>query len=289
MVKNKTVDDWNLPCFSYTLKENSTEIDLLYCRICRYYYGDKNNLSKLQGRTKNQLRAYVDGTHTVKRYNAVCHVAKGGAHESAVLAMTDNPPEELQDLFQEKKMAATSDLNNSISRPTQSTIQTMFRKLTVINKQQLLKKFQLAHFIGVHALSNSMYEHISKFEKEIHRVDLGGGYLTRGACTEIIHFLAKNELNKNITEPLNSGKRHYYSLLSDGSSNAKTMDEKELVLIKTCNEGQPVFHVLGLIVVEEGDHKGIANAIKKQLIKHPSILNVVIKKLDSVPMARQLT
>ena len=50
------------------------------------------------------------------------------------LALTDKPPEELQDLFQEKKMAVTSGINNSIPRPTQSTIRTMFRKLTVISK-----------------------------------------------------------------------------------------------------------------------------------------------------------
>ena len=264
MVKNKTVDEWNLPCFAYTLKEGSIEIDVLHCRICKYYYGVKKNLNKLQGRSKSQLRAYIDGTTTVKKCNAVSHVATGGAHETAVLAVSDNPPQELEDLFKQKKTASSTGESTSA---TQSTIRTMFRNLTVINKQQLLKKFQLAHFVGVRALSTSMYEHIAKFEKDVHGVDLGGGYLTRTACTEIIHFLAKNEMKENITEPLNSGKRHYYSLLSDGSSNAKTMDEKELVLIKTCDDGRPVFHVLGLQVVEEGNAPGIANAIQDAVNK----------------------
>ena len=116
--------------------------------------------------------------------------------------------------------------------------------MITLNKEQLLKKFQLAHFIGVRALPSSMYEHIADFEKNIHGVNLGGGYLRRVACTEMIHFLAKDILYRNITNLLNSGEKHFYSLLSNGSSNAKTMDEKELVLIKTCDQGRPVFHVL---------------------------------------------
>ena len=235
------------------MKENdSTEVDQLFCRICKYYYGDKRNLSSLKGRTKNQLRAYIDGTSTIKKCNAIGHLSAGGAHDDALNALTDNPPDELKDLFE--KSRPTVGATSSASSSNQGTIRTMFRKQTVVNQQQLLKKIQLAHFVGVRALSNSMYEHLSSFEKEIHGVDLGGGYLTRSACTEIIHYVAKDNLIKNVTEPLNSGKRHYYSLLSDGSSNAKTMDEKELVLIKTCDEGRPVFHVLGLQVVKKIRH-----------------------------------
>lgn len=223
-------------------------------------------MSKLQGRTKNQLRNYIDGTNIIKKCNVLDHVAKknkNSAHEIAILALTDNPPEKLKDFFGKSTAVAAGPSTNT----NQSTIGTMFRKLTANNKQQLLKKFQLAHFVGVRALSTSMYQHLAEFEKQIHGVDMNGGYLTRVACTEMIHFLAKGEFLKNVTEPLNSGKRSYYSLLSDGSSNAKTMDEKELVLVKTCNEGRPVFHVLGLEVVEEGDSKGIAKAIESAVSK----------------------
>ena len=172
--------------------------------------------------------------------------------------LSDNPPEELADLFRKGPYEADKDVCGT----SQTTIFKVFRNMTATNKEQLLKKFQLAHFIGVRALSHNMYEHFAKFEKEIHGVNLGGGYMTRSACTEIIHFLARTELNKNVTEPLNNCTRFYYSLLSDGSSNAKTMDEKELVLIKSCNDGTPKFNVLGLQVVEEGNHTGIADAIQ---------------------------
>ena len=45
------------------------------------------------------------------------------------------------------------------------------------------------------------------------------------------------------------------------------MDEKELVLIKTCDDGSRVFHVLGLQFVEEGDSRGITNRIQHAVDK----------------------
>ena len=61
--------------------------------------------------------------------------------------------------------------------------------------------------------------------------------------------------------PLNDSELHYYSLMSDGFSSAKTMDEIELVLIKTCQNGLPKCDVLRLIEPEEGDQHGIKKAI----------------------------
>ena len=240
MVKCKTVDEWNLACFSYTY---SNEVDLLHCRICRYYCGDKLLIEQ-----KKQLQAYIDGTKLVKKCNTLNHVVRG-AHNTALLALTDDPPQELGDLFGKKKIPTSAESDCS----TQSTIRTTFRKLTAANKEQLLKKFQLVHFVGVSALFHNMYEKIAKFEKNIHRVN--------------VYCLHENdtlfgELKKNVTESLNSGKCHYYYLLSDGSSNAKTLDEKELFVIKTCDEGLSVFNVLGSMVVEERDRKGIVGEIQ---------------------------
>ena len=75
--------------------------------------------------------------------------------------------------------------------------------------------------------------------------------------------VAKNEMLGNITQPFNSGKKKYYSLLSNGSCSANTMDEKEVVLIKTCDDGRSIFHVIDLQVVEEGCSRGIANNLKQ--------------------------
>ena len=68
-------------------------------------------------------------------------------------------------------------------------------------------------------------------------------------------------ITENITQPLNSGDQKYFSLLTDVSSNAKTMDEKELYVIKTCDKGKPRFDVLAL---EQPDDAG-ANSLKESL------------------------
>ena len=120
----------------------------------------------MQGRTLNQLRGYIDGTSTVKKCNAIGHLAKGSAHDADVLALTDDLPAELEDLFE--KGAAVSNSTTALL-----TIQTMLLSLNAVNRQQLLKKqFQLAHFIEVQVLFNSLYQHIAKFEKEIRGVNL---------------------------------------------------------------------------------------------------------------------
>ena len=118
MVKSKTVDDWNLPCFGYRTKDSTDEVQLLWCRICKYYYGDKDNISKLQGRTKNQLESYVEGTNVIKKCNAVDHVSKRNnrsAHEIAFFALTDNPPEELKDLFPSSSSSGMNYNNHATS------------------------------------------------------------------------------------------------------------------------------------------------------------------------------
>ena len=74
-------------------------------------------------------------------------------------------------------------------------------------------------------------------------------------------YLSKAKLLEEITEPLNNKTCLYYSLLTDGSSSAKTMDEKELVLIKTCLNGSPKFTVLALEEPEPGDADGLKKAL----------------------------
>ena len=69
-------------------------------------------------------------------------------------------------------------------------------------------------------------------------------------------------ITENITEPLNSGNRTYFSLLTDVSSSAKTMDEKELYVIKTCDKGKPWFD--DVLALEQPDDAG-ANSLKESL------------------------
>ena len=51
---------------------------------------------------------------------------------------------------------------------------------------------------------------------------------------------------ENITGLLKSGDITFFSLSTDGSSSAKTIDGKGLYVIKNCDNGKPRFDVLTL-------------------------------------------
>ena len=76
-----------------------------------------------------------------------------------------------------------------------------------------------------------------KFEYETHNIKFGDGFLNDAACCNIIQYLSCNIMSTSITNPVNDGTIHYYSIHNDGSSCAKTMDEKELYIINTVHNG----------------------------------------------------
>ena len=53
----------------------------------------------------------------------------------------------------------------------------------------------------------------------------------------MLTYLSKSSRIKSITEPINRGKLRYYSVMNDGSSSTKTLDEKELFLMKSVPDG----------------------------------------------------
>ena len=103
---------------------------------------------------------------------------------------------------------------------------------------------------------------MQNFEKEFHNVDLGNGYLNDKSCAEIVKYISLSNGMKNFTKLLNSNTLNYYSVLFDGGSSAKCVDEKELFLIKTCEDGLPQFNVMSLEEPKECDAPGIKAAIE---------------------------
>ena len=161
-----------------------------------------------------------------------------------------------------QQIAATSSSHNQ-----EKTIVEHAWILSKTEKAQLIKKFQLVHFLTVNNKFLDFYQELICLEKEVHKVNFGKGYLNKTAAQEILLFLSKSMITENIMEPLNSGERRYFSLLSDGSSIAKTMDEKELYVIKTCDKGKPRFDVLALEQPDDAGAKGLKesldNVVKK--------------------------
>ena len=128
-------------------------------------------------------------------------------------------------------------------------------------------KFQLAHFTAIYDKPFKLYSGTANFEKDVHNVDLGNSYLTDTSCSEMLHFLSKSIVKNNITKPLNDGTIHYYSVHNDGSSSAKTMDEKELFIIKTARKGEVKFSIMSLEEPEEVNAEGLKKTLENSILK----------------------
>ena len=100
-----------------------------------------------------------------------------------------------------------------------------------------------------------MYETFGAFEKNDPNVDLGSSYSTdKGG-------------SKKITQPLNENIVNYYSILFDGASSAKCVDEKELFIMKTCVQGKPTFNVMSLEEPDQCNADVINEAMKNSFNK----------------------
>ena len=138
----------------------------------------------------------------------------------------------------------------------------------------------------VNALSFNMYSTLANFERDVHKVDIGTAFTDRKSGPEILNFLSLSNRMQKITNPLNEDELMYYSVLFDGSSNAKTNNKKELFLIKTCEKGKPTFNVMSLIEVKDSSAPGLKPPLKNQLEKCPLLLIENPKRLRCVQMAQ---
>ena len=157
--------------------------------------------------------------------------------------------------------------------PKQAGIMQHMQKLTTQHRTQLTRKFQLAHFVISKPQSHSFYSDLTKFSRDVLNVNLETGYLSD--TQEVKLFVIKVKLD-NITNPINDGLIKYYSIMSDGSSSAKTMDEKELFLMKTASTGIPKFSVISLEEVEYAQAEGLKLAMENSVGK----LNLTVDRKD---------
>ena len=132
---------------------------------------------------------------------------------------------------------------------------------------QLVMKFQLAHFVAVNGKPFKFYEDFAKFEKDIHEVNLGSSFLNDTDCRELLQYLTKSIISSNITTLLSNSLMQYYSVHNDGSSSAKTMDEKELYIIKTAHKGDLKFHVMSLEEPSKANEEGLKAALENSIMK----------------------
>ena len=112
----------------------------------------------------------------------------------------------------------------------------------------------------------NFYQELVCFGKEVYKVNVRTGYLNKTAVQEIPLFLSKSMITENIMEPLNSGDRTYFSLLTDGSSSAKTMDKKELYVIKIRSNVDLTFLLLSsqMMLVQKALKKALIMQLRRK-------------------------
>ena len=247
MPSKKKVESWGFNNLGYECSEDG-EVTLIYCKTCRDFYSSGNSNDgpgSSAAFIKAQVDKYVVGTNVVKKCNFSDHVKKSVAHLNAVKG-----------------------LNQTTEKPDdQKSLVTCVRSMNAKLQDQLTMKFQLAHFTALHGKPFKLYEDFIKFERDIHKVDLGTSYTSDTSCHEMLSYLSKSILLNNITDPLNDGRIRYYSVHNDGSSSAKTMDEKELYIMKTAHTGEVKFHIMSLEEPDEATAEGLKAALENSIMK----------------------
>ena len=245
MPTKKKVDSWGYSILGYEFEGN--EVTKIWCKTCREFYSDTNNKESAHGKSfiKGQLDKYVEGTSVVKKCNFADHVKKSVAHANAVQRVGEK--------------------NRDQSSAGQKSIVTCVRGMNSQLQEQLVMKFQLAHFISLHGKPFKLYQDFVKFEREVHQVNLGQGFLTDTACHEMMQYLSRSIVSKNITKPLNDGTIRYYSVHNDGSSSAKTMDEKEIFI--TAHDGKVKYNVMSMEEPDEANAEGLKAALENSIMK----------------------
>ena len=120
-----------------------------------------------------------------------------------------NPERTSAEKSKSPQITETEKLASTITAPCslETSILTHFQQLNLLRQgEQLLKKFQLAHFIVQNNLAFMKYEKFAHFEKEFHKVDLCVAFLNDKSCHEIIIFSSNSTIRENVVKPLNEKK-----------------------------------------------------------------------------------
>ena len=142
---------------------------------------------------------WISESTTIKKNNILDH-GKANYHQSAVQILKKCAAEksESPQITEAEKLALTITALSSF----EMNILTNFQQLNLRQGEQLLKIFQLSHFVVQNNLTFMEYEKFTHFEKEFHKADLCVGFLNDKSCHEIIIFLSNSTIRENVVKPL---------------------------------------------------------------------------------------
>ena len=274
MVKKETVERWGIDCIKFVLEDDGVTVKTVYCSVCRDFYSDKEGGMRevhcLKGAVSGLADKWMVGTEVIKKCNALDHVNKSVVHRVAAAANGEisinvsvkhrKPKNRSTGIFGQQTMIQ----ENIIKIP----------QITAEQREQLVKKFQLLHYLVTQGKSFEDFKKLAKFEIDVHKVDLGSEYLTTKAAWIMFQVIAQNIKQDEITNSMNIAQCRYFSVMHDGYTSTKTMKTKEVFVIKTCNAGKPSFQVMS---VEDLDTTSV-QCLKKSLDRSIKKLNFLLNR-----------
>lgn len=224
----------------------------------------------MKGVGKLAAEKFIQGSKIIKKNNIKEHVNSSNTHAKAILRLKDDRTARGVERNDTVDLNVENDASTNKIIPEkakQTTLTPYIQLMNARQKNQLLKKFQIAHFTVVNSKSFSFYGNLVKFTKEVLNVDTGKSYSYACAGSEIVNCLGKSVRLEKITEPLQQKKIRYYSILNDGSSSSKTNDEKELFFMKSACDGVPDYCLMSLEEPESTNAAGLQQALENSVLK----------------------
>ena len=187
-VKKKTVDSWGIECLKYEVGEDGQTVVKMHCGVCRDYYTNRRNMAttSVRGAVLTLADKWITGTENIKKSNAFDHISKSALHKTASYALRKKENTQSHSESDSSASCASNIL------PRQATLPELTAKITAAQKEQLIMKFQLVHFLTTKCKPLEDYVSIANFEKNVHHVNIGSGYLTNNAANSMVKFLAKH-------------------------------------------------------------------------------------------------
>ena len=167
-------------------------------------------------------KPFLTGLEAQKKWKRTMHKGhlKANYHITAVQILMERACERRGE---DPQQTETEKLAVTLATNWEESILFHVWQLNQKQREQLLKKFQLTHFVVTHNPSFNIYHKIAVFQRNSHGVELGNGFLTNKSGREVTIYLSTSLLRDNIVQPLNEKYHLYFSLLFDGSSAAKMM------------------------------------------------------------------
>jgi hypothetical protein len=130
-----------------------------------------------------------------------------------------------------------------------------------VNEQNLIRKFQIAHFVTAKNLALRTYPQLLHFLESAMELKVGKLYQTEMMGQEMLSYLAKAVREEDVQNAFNNGEMLYYTLLIDGS--LYNVEKVEVVVLKRVKDGSPHHVLLGMEYPTTTNAEGIAGAVNK--------------------------